>query len=136
MYTYLNSFFLCHFIQDVLNRMQMKFCLWSRRYLLLTCCRGEEEEEEDKEDSYTELCVAPSDIHISQPGNGRKNKRVGVIFVSVDSFLLCPCSCSHFTGVTRFSSVTCGGVTDTSPSYLLMWGCVTAHSSQAIVLHF
>lgn len=31
MYAYLNSFFLCHFIQDVLNRMQMKFCSWSRR---------------------------------------------------------------------------------------------------------
>ena len=36
----------------------------------------------------TELCVAPSDFHTSRPGNGRKNNQVGVIFTSVNSFLL------------------------------------------------
>lgn len=86
--------------------------------------------------SYTKICVALSDIHTSQPVYGRKNNQVGVIFTSVDSFLLCPCSCSHFTGVTRFKSVTYGEVNDTSLSYLLMWVCVTVYLSQTIVLYF
>lgn len=44
MCAYLNSlsFTLCHFIQEVLNRMQMKFCSWSRRYSIYCSLAAEE----------------------------------------------------------------------------------------------
>lgn len=85
--------------------------------------------------SYPELCAAPSDIHISQPRNGRKNNRrcyfcLCRFLPPVSVFLLL------LSRVTRFNGVTCGRVSDTSSSYPLMWVCVTVYLLQTIVLHF